>query len=191
MIKKIKKMLPIFIVVGIIYTLIKLNYLNQYSYSFLSNQDEYIYATDFEDGNISQFESRGGTTQLSISNKYSSSGNNSLLVSNRTQEWNGPQIKISDLGNASVEYLISAKVMNLNSTNVSIYYKYKNSDGVVKYFNLGNYTGDGWQSITNLKFSFTSDMQDVYILFQGGTEDMYIDDFSIKIASIEQEIPSL
>ena len=46
MIKKIKKMLPIFIVVGIIYTLIKLNYLNQYSYSFLSNQDEYIYATE-------------------------------------------------------------------------------------------------------------------------------------------------
>lgn len=154
-----------------------------------STNSNILYSTDFEDGDYSKFLSRGSTTELSIS-QTSYSGNYSLLISNRTEDWSGVQIDIDSFGAPGVEYLISAKVKS-TAEKIDLSYKYRNTDGNMKYVTLGSYSGDRWLTIEDVKFTFYENMSEVYLYFAGTPTDIYIDDFKIEIATIEQNIPSL
>lgn len=155
-----------------------------------------IFSYDFEDGDVSAFTNRGGddTTELSITEEDSISGSKALLASGRTQDWNGPAFRLDDKLEPNTEYYISAKVKGKYYTNAIFSYQYT-VDGETKYKNLvQNLNGSDWQSIENVKVSFTDEMEGVYVYFEGGQDDLIIDDFvvtEVPNVEIENDIPSL
>ncbi len=161
-----------------------------------------IFSFDFEDGDVSAFCNRGenDTTELSAADEGGIDGKY-LLASGRSKEWNGPAFRLDDKLEPYTEYYISAKVKGKYYTNVTLSNQFDNADGVTKYNNLlqnisqQNYpTEDGWVTIPPTKISFTDEMKNVYVYFEGGTDDLFIDDFTITevpSVEIEQDIPGL
>lgn len=155
-----------------------------------------IYSTDFEDGDVSYFSNRGenDTTELSASTEMSVSGSTSLLASGRSDSWNGPAFRLDTVCEPYTEYLISASVKGRYYTGAMFSFQYTNSDGETKYSNLvQNLNGSDWQTIKDVKVSFTDEMTDVYVYFEGGQDDLFIDDFSVVEVppiEIEEDIPS-
>ncbi len=161
-----------------------------------------ILSFDFEDGDVSAFCNRGenDTTVLSTATEGGIDGKY-LLASGRSKDWNGPALRLDDKLEPYTEYYISAKVKGKYYTNVTLSKQHDNSDGETKYANLlqninqQNYpTEDGWVTIPPTKISFTDEMKNVYVYFEGGTDDLFIDDFTITevpVVEIEQDIPGL
>ncbi len=155
-----------------------------------------IYSSDFEDGDVSAFTARnsGDTTVISASEENAVSGKKSLCASGRTKTWNGPALKLDDICEAGKAYLISAKVMGQYYTSNTFSMQYTDASGTEHYENLANLNGNGWQEINDIKISFSDDVSNVMIYFEGGTDNIYIDDFTLKEApthDIQQDIPSL
>lgn len=156
-----------------------------------------IYSTDFEDGDVSLFTNRGGddTTELSASEDFASSGSKALLASGRSESWNGPAFRLDTVCEPNTQYYVSAKIKGRYYTNAMLSFQYSGTDGKPKYSNLvQNLNGSDWITVTNAKVSFTEDMTDVYVYFEGGDGDMFIDDFSIvevPAKPIEEDIESL
>ena len=167
------------------------------SVSAETSDTKVIIDTDFEDGDVSLFSNRGGdaTTQISVATDKAASGSHSLLASGRSESWNGPAFRLDELCEPYTEYYLSAKVCGKWYTSATLSFQYTDGDGVVHYANLvQNLNGSDWQTIKNQKISFTDDMTDVYVYFEGGSDDLYIDDFSIvevPAMPIETDIPSL
>lgn len=154
-----------------------------------------IYSSDFEDGDVSAFTNRGGddTTVLSAEEI---DGNTVLCADGRTKEWNGPAFRLDQEGRceAGTQYLVSAKVKGKYYTNCTISYQYSDAGGEPHYVNLATANGSDWSTVKDLKVSFSEDVSDVYVYFEGGSDAIYIDDFEIKEGpkySIQQDIPSL
>lgn len=156
-----------------------------------------VYATDFEDGDVSKFTNRGGddTTEISASTDDAASGSTALLASGRTESWNGPAFRLDTVCEPNTEYYVSAKIKGRYYTSATLSFQHTTSDGETKYRNLvQNLSGSDWMTVENVKVSFTDDMTDVYVYFEGGSDDLFIDDFSIvKVPEkpIETDIPSL
>lgn len=155
-----------------------------------------IYSTDFEDGDVSAFTNRGGddTTELSASTEYAVSGSTSLCASGRTESWNGPAFQLDDKCEPGKEYYVSAKVRGQWYTSVTVSYQYSDSSGTPQYVNLANVSGGDWLEVKDLKVSFSDDVTGVFVYFEGGSDNIYLDDFSVTEAPeipIEEDIPSL
>lgn len=152
-----------------------------------------IYATDFEDGDVSYFTNRGGddTTELSSATE---DGNTYLVAGNRSESWNGPAFRLDTVCEPNTEYYVSARIKGRYYTSAMMSFQYT-SAGQTSYSNLvQNINGSDWYTIENVKVSFTDDMTDVYVYFEGGSDDLFIDDFSIvevPETPIEEDIPSL
>lgn len=154
-----------------------------------------IYSSDFEDGDVSAFTNRGDndTTVISTTTESSVSGSTSLLASGRSSSWNGPAFRLDEICEPYTEYYISAKVKGKYYTSAMLSFQYT-TDGETKYSNLVNLNGSDWQTVENVKVSFTDEMTGVYVYFEGGTDDLLIDDFSVvevPSVEIEKDIPSL
>ena len=160
-------------------------------------EDLVIYSTDFEDGDVSAFTNRGGddTTEISASTDDAASGSTALLASGRTESWNGPAFRLDTICEPNTEYYVSAKIKGRYYTSATLSFQHTTSDGETKYRNLvQNLNGSEWIAVENVKVSFTDEMTDVYVYFEGGSDDLFIDDFSIvKVPEkpIETDIPSL
>lgn len=155
-----------------------------------------IYATDFEDGDVSCFSNRGGddTTEISASTDAAVSGSTALLASGRSQDWNGPAFRLDTVCEPNTEYYVSLKVKGRYYTQATLSFQF-DSAGQTNYSNLvQNINGSDWYSIENVKVSFTDDMENVFVYVEGGQDDIFIDDFSITevpVKPIEEDIPSL
>ncbi len=161
-----------------------------------SAKGKVVYSFDFEDGDVSAFTNRGDndTTVLSTTDESSVSGSKSLLASGRSKSWNGPAFQLDDKLEPFTEYYISAKVKGKYYTGATFSFQYTNADGETKYSNLANLNGNDWQTLEPVKVSFTDEMTGVFVYFEGGTDDILIDDFVVTEApsvEIEQDIPSL
>ena len=146
-----------------------------------------IYASDFEDGDISAWSKRGDsdTSELSVSDEKASSGSKSLCVAGRSQSWNGASLRVDDKCDPDTVYLISAKVSGKWYTdNLTLSWQYDDASGTTHYDNLISVSGGDWQEIKDFKFSYSTGMKNVCVYFEGGTDDYYIDDFSIKTAPV-------
>lgn len=155
-----------------------------------------IYSSDFEDGNVSAFTNRNSsdTTVISASTDNAVSGTKSLCASGRTKTWNGPALKLDDICEPGKAYLISAKVMGQYYTSNTLSLQYTDASGTEHYENLKALNGNGWQEINDIKVSFSADVSNVMIYFEGGTDNIYIDDFVLREApvhDIQQDIASL
>ncbi len=159
---------------------------------------EVIFATGFEDGEVTEhFTRRGETEVLEATTEYAHTGDYSLCVSGREKNWNGPQFRLDDgTCEANTEYYVNAWVMGQYYTTVTLSMQYT-PEGATDpvYTNLGSVSGNGWFEFSDMKISFTSDVTDVYVYFEGGnTDNIYVDDFSIEavpVAPIQEDIPSL
>lgn len=141
-----------------------------------------IYSFDFEDGNYEGFSNRGGddTTKLSISTENAVSGSSSLMASGRTEDWNGPAFRLDTTCKPYTEYYISAAVKGRWYTNSTLSFQYDDPDGKTHYSNLvQNLSGPGWMSFKNVKVSFTDEMTNVFVYFEGGQDDIFIDNFTV------------
>jgi len=160
------------------------------------NSSEVIYSSDFEDGDVSAFTNRGGndTTVISASEDMAVSGTKSLCAGERSKSWNGPAFRLDDKCEPGTAYLVSAKVAGQWYTSVTVSFQYTDAGGEVHYENLANLNGNGFQEVNDLKVSFSEEQTDVYVYFEGGSDNIYIDDFSIKTAPVfhpESDIASL
>lgn len=161
-----------------------------------TTEGKIVYSSDFEDGDVSAFSARnsGDTTVISASDENAVSGKKSLCASGRTKSWNGPALKLDDICEAGKAYLVSAKVMGQYYTSNTFSMQYTDASGTEHYENLANLNGNGWQEINDIKISFSDDVSNVMIYFEGGTDNIYIDDFVLKEApthNIQQDIASL
>lgn len=161
-----------------------------------ATEGKIIYSSDFEDGDVSAFTNRNSndTTVISASTEYSVSGSTSLCASGRSKTWNGPALKLDDICEPGKAYLISAKVMGQYYTSNTLSLQYTDASGTEHYENLKALNGNGWQEINDIKVSFSSDVSNVMIYFEGGTDNIYIDDFVLREApvyDIQQDIVSL
>ena len=157
---------------------------------------EVIFSTDFEDGDVSAFSKRGDddTTVLSSTDEFAVSGSKALCASERSESWNGPAFQLDDKCEPGTEYYINAKVRGQWYSQITCSYQYSDSSGEQHYVNLANQNSGDWLTFKNLKVSFTEDMKDVFVYFEGGTDNIYIDDFSVvaaPVTPIETDIPSL
>ncbi len=164
--------------------------------SSTATEGKIIYSSDFEDGDVSAFTNRNSndTTVISASTEYSVSGSTSLCASGRSKTWNGPALKLDDICEPGKAYLISAKVMGQYYTSNTLSLQYTDASGTEHYENLKALNGNGWQEINDIKVSFSSDVSNVMIYFEGGTDNIYIDDFVLREApvyDIQQDIVSL
>lgn len=160
--------------------------------------NEVIFATGFEDGEgVDRFSRRGETEVLEATTEYAHSGDYSLCVSGREKNWNGPQFRLDDgTCEANTEYYVNAWVMGQYYTTVTLSMQYTPEGATdAVYTNLGSVSGNGWFEFSDMKISFTSDVTDVYVYFEGGnTDNIYVDDFSIEavpVAPIQEDIASL
>ena len=155
-----------------------------------------IYSSDFEDGDVSAWTNRGttDTTVITASEDNAVSGTKSLCAGERSKSWNGPAFRLDDKCEAGTAYLVSAQVMGQWYTSVTVSFQYTDQGGEQHYENLASLNGNGWQEVTDLKVSFTDDMTDVYVYFEGGSDNIYIDDFTLKTAPVyhpQKDIVSL
>lgn len=156
-----------------------------------------VYSCDFEnEDDLKNWSNRGGTdtTELSISTEAAKSGKSSLLASGRSQSWNGPAFRLDGFLEPNTEYEISAFVKGKYYANVTLSMQYT-LDGDTKYSNLvQNISGSDWKGVDKVKVSFTDEMKGVYVYFEGGTDDFFVDKFIIEEvpqAQINKDLPSL
>ena len=155
-----------------------------------------VYSTDFEDGDVSLWANRGtnDTTVISTTTEDSVSGSTSLLASGMSKTWNGPAFRLDTICEPNTEYYVSVSIKGKWYTNSTMSFQYTPvGETDAKYSNLKSVSGNGWQTIENMKVSFTEEMTDVYVYFEGSTDDVLIDDFSIvEVPAVEiEDIPSL
>ena len=155
-----------------------------------------VYSTDFEDGDVSLWANRGtnDTTVISTTTEDSVSGTTSLLASGMSKTWNAPAFRLDTICEPNTEYYVSVAIKGKWYTNSTMSFQYTPAgETEAKYSNLTSVSGNGWQTIDNMKVSFTEEMTDVYVYFEGSTDDVLIDDFSIvEVPAVEiEDIPSL
>ncbi len=175
-----------------------------------SQQDNSGISTNFEDGGTDGWTGRGAATVTNTAN-VSHSGNNSLLVSGRTANFNGAQISISNKMYPGSVYNISGWVMLVptdgtsHNINVSLQVTL---NGTTSFPGVNGYPGtavpaDGqWHQINVMNYNMSSpyDQGQASLYFQtfpaSGNDlvSFYIDDFQLSYVappSIQTDIPSI
>ena len=156
-----------------------------------------IYSSDFEDSSASlPFTGRGGVESISVTSSQAHSGSSSMMVSDRTKSWHGPQLLLDDICEPNKEYTVSAyaKAEWYNSIKLSL--EYTDAAGERHYSNLASGISNGdWAEFSNIKFSFTSEVSKVYVYFEcNDASNLYIDDFTLAeapIIPIQEDIASI
>ena len=162
-----------------------------------AEDDSIICQTSFEDGDFSMFSPRGENEVLVIKTDGGKTGDNYLAVTERTASWNGAQYDLEKTCSPGEQYLVSAFVKTEWYCNICLSLQYTDAEGEDHYQNLKCVISQGdWVEIPEYKFSMPLGCTGVYIYFenQGGTNDFWIDDFTLKKApegSIEENIVSL
>lgn len=166
-------------------------------------QDNSGIATDFEDGGLDGWSSRAGCT-LTNTTADAYSGTHSLLVTNRTADYDGPQISVSDkmyVGSAysiSVWVKLAPSATQADTLRVSLQ---TTVGGVTSYNTVVGNTPvplDTWVQLTipsySMAFAYDPGQAYLYVESNSGTQSFYIDDFQLTYLppiQIQTNIPSI
>ena len=120
-----------------------------------------IYSTDFE-GDSFDFTRRGEDETLELTTEQAHGGSQSLCVSTRAKNWNGPQLALDNLIEANTEYVVNAYAMTPWYATLTL----------------------SMPAYENVKFSFPADTTDWYLYFEASdaSVNIYVDDFTITEA---------
>ena len=143
-----------------------------------------IYSTDFE-GDSFDFTRRGEDETLELTTEQAHGGSQSLCVSTRAENWNGPQLALDNLIEANTEYVVNAYAMTPWYATLTLSMQYTDADGNTHYSNiLGQVSQGEWTAYENVKFSFPADTTDWYLYFEASdaNANIYLDDFTITEA---------
>lgn len=143
-----------------------------------------IYSTDFE-GDSFDFTRRGEDETLELTTEQAHGGSQSLCVSTRAENWNGPQLALDNLIKANTEYVVNAYAMTPWYATLTLSMQYTDADGNTHYGNILGQTSQGeWTAYENVKFSFPADTTDWYLYFEASdaNANIYLDDFTITEA---------
>lgn len=143
-----------------------------------------IYSTDFE-GDSFDFTRRGEDETLELTTEQAHGGSQSLCVSTRAENWNGPQLALDNLIEANTEYVVNAYAMTPWYATLTLSMQYTDADGNIHYGNiLGQVSQGEWAAYENVKFSFPADTTDWYLYFEASDANVniYLDDFTITEA---------
>ncbi len=156
-----------------------------------------VFDLGFEsEDDLANWSNRGGddTTKVSISADAAKSGKSGLLASGRSESWNGPAFRLDGVLEPNKQYYLSASVKGKYYTSAMLSFQ-STADGVTSYSNLvQNLNGSDWSTVKDVPISYSDGMEGVYVYFEGGSDDLYIDDFKIVEAphiDIEKDLPSL
>ncbi len=175
-----------------------------------SQQDNSGIITTFEDGGLDGWSSRAGSTLTNITAE-AHSGTNSLLVTGRVANYDGPQISVSDkmyvgsVYNASVWVMLVPTDGSNHILNMSLQ---TTLDGNTSYPSMTAYPGvtipaDGnWHQISVMRYNMANnyDPGAAYLYLQtvpaSGNDlvSFYVDDFQLTYVpppTIQTEIPSI
>ena len=143
-----------------------------------------IYSTDFE-GDSFDFTRRGEDETLELTTEQAHGGSQSLCISTRAKNWNGPQLALDNLIEANTEYVVNAYAMTPWYATLTLSMQYTDADGNIHYGNiLGQVSQGEWTAYENVKFSFPADTTDWYLYFEASDANVniYLDDFTITEA---------
>ena len=90
-----------------------------------------IYSTDFE-GDSFDFTRRGEDETLELTTEQAHGGSQSLCVSTRAKNWNGPQLALDNLIEANTEYVVNAYAMTPWYATLTLSMQYTDADGNAK-----------------------------------------------------------
>ncbi len=162
-----------------------------------SSEGKVVYELGFEDeADLKNWSNRGGddTTKVSLSADAAKSGKSGLAATGRSESWNGPAFRLDGVLQPNTQYYITASVKGKYYTNATFSFQYT-IDGQTSYSNLAkDLNGSDWQTIKNIPVSYSDGMEGVYVYFEGGSDDLYVDDFKVVEApdvDIETDLPSL
>ena len=174
-----------------------------------SQQDNTGISTNFEDGGLDGWTGRGAATVANIAG-VAHGGNNSLLVSGRTANWNGTQISVSDKMYPGSVYNVSGWVMLTpadGSSHVINMSLQTTLSGNTSFPSVTSYPGvtvvaDGaWHqiSVTGYNMANAYDQGAAFLYFQtvaSGNDlvSFYIDDFQLTYVpppTVQTDIPSI
>ena len=176
-----------------------------------SQQDNSGITTTFEDGGLDGWSSRTGNSTLTNTSAQAHGGSNSLLITGRTANYDGPQINVSNkMYNGSV-YNLSVWVRLLptdGSSHVVNMSLQATLNGNVSFPSITGYPGvtvpaDGnWHQISVMGYNMSNsyDPGAAYVYLQtvppSGTDlvSFYIDDFQLTYVTpptIQTNIPSI
>lgn len=173
-----------------------------------ADQDNTGISSTFEDGGLDGWSSRASGT-VANSTAAAHSGSDSLFVSGRAHNYDGPQINVSDKMYVGSEYNISAWVMFTDGLshvfNMSLQVTYQGNTAypsVVSYPGITVPGDSQWHqiSVTGYTMSSNYDPGQAYLYFQtvpaSGSDlaSFYIDDFQLTYVApptIQQDIPSI
>ena len=166
-------------------------------------QDNSGITTTFEDGGLDGWSSRAGCT-LTNTTADAHTGTHSLLVTNRTADYDGPQISVNNKMYVGSEYSVSVWVKlaptatQADTLRVSLQ---TTLAGTTTYHTVVNNTpvplGQWVQlSIPNYAMSSAYDPGEAYLYVESnsGTQSFYIDDFQLTYIpppTIQANIPSI
>jgi endo-1,4-beta-xylanase len=175
-----------------------------------SQQDNSGITSTFEDGGLDGWSSRAGAT-LTNSTATAHTGNDSLLVTGRTANYDGAQIGVSNKMYVGSLYNVSAWVKLLptdNSTHIINLSLQTTVSGNTSYNSVSGYPGvsvpaDGnWHQISVMNYSMANpyDQGQAYLYLQtvpptgNDLVSFYVDDFQLTYIappSIQTNIPSI
>ncbi|WP_161568188.1 endo-1,4-beta-xylanase [Anaerobacillus alkaliphilus] len=144
---------------------------------------------DFEDGTTGGFVARGGNEILTITNEanHTEGGSKSLKVEGRTQNWNGPSLRVEEYIDLGHEYHVSAMVKLISPSSSQLQLSTQVGSGdTASYNNIQGKTinaADGWVLLEGT-FRYNSvggEFVSIYVeSSNNSTASFYIDDVTFK-----------
>ncbi|KQN97053.1 carbohydrate binding domain-containing protein [Paenibacillus sp. Leaf72] len=145
-----------------------------------------VISHDFEDGSLQGWNALGEGVVLSNSDEAASSGQRSLKVTNRTAEWQGPLLNLTNALQADQSYTVRAAFRLLDDSapaNLLMTIHRKTAEGADYYDNVSvNVVKAGEWAILEGPYSYSGDASELslYVESSDATVGFYVDDFTIS-----------
>lgn len=149
-----------------------------------------VFATiDFENKTLQGFSGRGGSEVLTVTDEANATkdGKYSLKVTNRSETWHGPSLRIDNYVEEGAEYKFSVNVKLIEPASAQIMLSTQIGNGSgASYANLAQRNlrvEDGWAEITgSYRYNTKSDYITIYVESSVPQASFYIDDVSAELA---------